>query len=119
MLGLPVPCVLLFTVRPSSRRCLFTVRAAISSARAGSIPRSSSLSLMLSYIFSSFLLQLLGIAASWGQASVTQAFNFAPFVRQHHATQAPDRGLGRCGGARRRPRLGKPAGFAAAPRRRR
>src|SRR5215218_8252640 len=64
MVGLPVPCVRLLAERPSSRRCLFTVRAAISVARAGSMPRSSSLSFTCSYNRSSLLLQPLGMAAS-------------------------------------------------------
>src|SRR6266446_4155607 len=55
--GFPVPWVRLLSMRLSSRRCLCTVRAAISLARFSEAPRSRALSFMCSYCRSSFLLQ--------------------------------------------------------------
>src|SRR5687768_12061322 len=67
MRGLPVPCVVLLGVRPSSRRCLLTVRAAISLARSSSRPRSRSLCLMCSYIRSSLYSQACGMICSFSR----------------------------------------------------
>src|SRR5687768_6073537 len=61
LFGLPVPWVVLLGVRPSSRRSLLTVRAAISFARFSGMPRSTELSLMCSYWRSSLLLQAGGM----------------------------------------------------------
>lgn len=65
--GLPVPCVVRFGVSWRSRRCLFTVRAAISLARLAETPRRRWLSLMCSYCRSRLLLHReAGIAARRG-----------------------------------------------------
>src|SRR5687768_3758865 len=64
LFGLPVPWVVLLGVRPSRRRPLLTVRAAISSAFFSGMPRSSELSLICSYLRSSLSLQALGMTGS-------------------------------------------------------
>jgi hypothetical protein len=60
-LGLPVPLVFLLGVRPSSRRCLLTVRAAISLARLADLPRCCEDSFTCSYCRSSFADHALGM----------------------------------------------------------